>query len=111
MTQNVRQFYNVMGNTIEGGGKEMTQIVREYLRRLHPGFCTEFFHFPPNLITSQRFSVSCEKSLAGDDFLFFSISEQLSAQLARQKNGADFALQRNVSTPFHRRFYGDIFYL
>mgnify|MGYP006954215285 CR=1 FL=1 len=45
VTQNVRQFYNVMGNTIEGGGKEMTQIVREYLRRLHPGFCTEFFHF------------------------------------------------------------------
>ena len=54
VSQNVRQLHDVTAGLIENGGEQMPEVVGEDLGRLHPGFCAQRLHFPPDLAAGER---------------------------------------------------------
>ena len=73
----------------------MPQIVGKYLRGIHARRFANTLHLRPDLTAAHRFSASGEKDLAGGNFLFSGVFQQLFTQLPRQQNRADFSLQRD----------------
>ena len=95
MPQNIRQFYNVLVNSVVNRGKQVPQVVRKHLGRVYTRRLANTLHLRPDLTAAHRFSASGEKNLAGGDFLFSGVFQQLFAQLSRQQNRANFTLQRD----------------
>ena len=93
MAQNVRQFHNILVNSVVNRGKQVPQIVGKYLRGIHARRFANTLHLRPDLTAAHRLSASGEKDLAGDDFLLSGVFQQLFTQLSRQQNRANFALQ------------------
>ncbi len=79
VSQHIRQFDNILINTIERLSEQMPQIVGEYFRFLHFRLFAQRLEFRPDLAAGQTLSVSGEKDFAGDDFMFFGIFFQLPA--------------------------------
>ena len=73
----------------------MPQIVGKYLRGIHARRFANTLHLRPDLTAAHRFSASGEKDLAGGNFLFSGVFQQLFTQLPRQQNRANFTLQRD----------------
>jgi len=96
MPQDVRQFCNIFIDAVINSGKQMAEIVREYLRGFYAGFWAKALHLRPDLTAPYRSSASGEKYLAGGDFLLSGVFQQLSAEFSRQKNGANLSFQGNV---------------
>ena len=68
--QHIRQPGHIPAGPVEGPGKEMPQIVREYLGLLHPRLGADAFHLRPYLPPAQTLSASGEEYLPGGDLLF-----------------------------------------
>ena len=111
MAQDVRQLCNVLVDPVINRGKQMPEIMGKYLGGLHIGFLTEPLHLSPDLASPHGLSASGEKNLARGDFLLFRVFQQPPAQLSRQQDGADLALQRDGGTAFLCRLHGDIAHL
>ena len=71
--QQVGQLDNILIGPIEGGGEQMPQVVREYLRRFYLRLAAQIFHLRPNLPSGQIFSASGEEDPARGDFLLVGI--------------------------------------
>lgn len=82
MPQYIGQLHNIPCGPVEGGGKQVPQIMREYFGGRDPGQDAQPFHVPPDLAAGQALSVFGEKNFAGDGFLLFGIFEQLPAQFS-----------------------------
>ncbi len=111
VAQHVCQLGDILINAVERPGKQVPQIVGEYFRFLHSRLFAQRLEFRPDLAAGQSFSVSGEKNLAGDDFLFLSVFLQFPAQLSGQEDRADFPFQGNVRPSGPRRLNCDILYL
>lgn len=86
-------------------------IVGKHLARCHARLVAQCFHLRPDLPAGDAFFVSGEKNLAGSDFLFPGVFEELAAELARQQDGPDLALQGDFGpSPVHG-LHGDIAHL
>ena len=65
----------------------------KHLRGIHTRRFANTLHLRPDLTAAHRLSAPGEKDLAGGDFAFSGIFQQLFAQLSRQQNRANFTLQ------------------
>ena len=95
MPQNVRQFHNILVNSVVNRGKQVPQIVGEYFGRVYTRRLANTLHLRPDLTAVHGLSASGEKDLAGGDFLLSGVFQQLFTQLSRQQNRANFTLQRD----------------
>ena len=48
VAENICQLRNILFHTVEGSGKQLPQIVREYLAGIYPGSFAQTFHLRPN---------------------------------------------------------------
>ena len=106
--QHVGQLDHVPAHFIEGPGEQVPQVVGKDLAGGHPGMAAQVFHLRPDLAAGQALSASGEKNLTGGGFLRPGVLFQLPAQLARQQNGAQLALQGDIRLPGPGGLYGDI---
>lgn len=111
VAQHIGQLYNIPGNPVEGGGKQVPQIMGEYLARFHPGPGAQRLHDPPDLKAGQRTPVFGAKNSAGDDFLLFGVFHQLAAQPAGEQNGAQLALEGDIRLSPLSGFHSYVFHL
>ena len=88
----------------------MAQVMRKHFRWRYSCSYTKCFHLGPDLPPRYSLSAFGEKDLTGSDFLFFSIFQQLPAELSRDQNGADFSFQRDLRTPSFDSLHRQIFY-
>ena len=65
--QNIRKLGNVLFNAIKSTGKELAQIVGEYLGGLDPGSPAKAFHLRPDVASVKGPAVSCDKDSAALD--------------------------------------------
>lgn len=107
MAQDVGQLDHVLAHMIETPGEQVAQVVGEDLALLNACRLAQPLHFRPNLLSGNGFSASGEEDLAGGDFLFSGVLQQLSAQLSGQQNGADLSFQGNLRFSFLCRLHGD----
>ena len=98
VAQDVRQPGHVPADTVERLGEQVPQIVGKHLARCHARLVAQCFHLRPDLPAGDAFFVSGEKNLAGSDFLFPGVFEELAAELARQQDGPDLALPSGVDS-------------
>ena len=63
--QDVRQFGDVLFNTIEGPGEQLAQIVGKHLAGLHTRCFAELFHIRPDVAPVQGLSVTGDKDGTG----------------------------------------------
>ncbi|CAN4051677.1 hypothetical protein EJMLMN_EJMLMN_17280, partial [Dysosmobacter welbionis] len=111
VAQDVRQLGHVPADTVERPGEQVPQIVGKHLAGCHARLVAQRFHLRPDLPAGDAFFVSGEKNLAGSDFLFPGVFEELAAELARQQDGPDLALQGDFGpSPVHG-LHGDIAHL
>ena len=96
VAQHVRQLRHVPADLVERPGEQVAQVVGEDLGGLHPRPGAQGLHLRPDLFPGQAPSASGEKDLTGGDFLSPGVFEQLPAQLARQQDGADLALEGDL---------------
>ena len=99
MAQDVRQTGQVTLQGIVGAGKEVAQVVWEYLGWLHPGALAQLFHVPPDIAPVQGLSILADKHRSGGDFLFLEIGAEQFPQLVREKDGAALALVVYLGAP------------
>ena len=66
---------------------------------MHARLVAQRFHLRPDLPAGDAFFVSGEKNLAGSDFLFPGVFEELAAELARQQDGPDLAFKEISALP------------
>ena len=92
MAQDICQLRNILFNPIESSGKELSQIVWEYLAGIYPGFLAQRFHLRPDTASIQRLSVSGDEDHAEANFFFLGIVQQQLSQLTRNQNGPALAL-------------------
>ena len=85
--------------------------MRKDLGCCYPCGFTDRFHFRPDVFSGKPCSVSGEKNLAGDGFLFFGILEELPTKLAWQQDRADLALEGDLCPSLLRCLNRDILYL
>ncbi len=111
MPQDVGQLRDVLIHPVKGPGKQVAQVVGKHLGGFHLRVFTKRFHLCPDLPSGQTLSVSGEKYLTGDDFFLFGILLQLPAQLAREQNGANLPLQRNLRMTVLDCAQRDVFHL
>ena len=93
MAQNVRQFHNILVNSVVNRGKQVPQVVRKHLLGINTRSLANTLHLRPDLTAAHRLSASGKKYLARGDFLLSGVFQQLFTQLSRQQNRANFALQ------------------
>ena len=108
MPQDIRQLHHVPAGPVEGPGEEMPQIVGKHLAPLHPGPAAEGFHLCPNLAPAQPPTASGEKDFTGGDFLFPGVFQKLAAELPRQQDGPELALEGDGSLSCPGSLYGDV---
>ena len=108
VAEHVGQARHIVADAVERDRKQVPQVMREHLARRDACFFAECLHLRPNLLPRKSRPVSGEKDLAGDGFFFFFLLEQLFAQLARQQNRADLALERDVRPALPRGLDRDI---
>lgn len=90
VAEEVGQLGDVLFDGVEGFGEEFSQIVGEYLWRMHSRRFAQPFHLRPDGFPVQRFSVPCEKNHAGTDFLFFGVAQEVFSQFDREEDGSCF---------------------
>lgn len=86
----------------------MPQIVGEHLGRLHPRRLAQPLELKPHLPPRNALPAACEKNLTSSDFLFSGVLHQLSAQLGREQDRADLALEGDGGPSRQCRLHGDI---
>lgn len=111
VAQNVRQLGDVLFHAVEGAGKELTQIVGEYLAGIHPGGFAERLHLLPDVAPVQGISPSGAEEDAGVDPLPFCVIQQQPFQLPRHQDPPGFALAPDGNLPGAHRFHGEVFQL
>ena len=111
MPENIRQLDNVLVGAVKRRRKQVAQVVRKDLLRVHARALTEFFHLRPDLITGHCIAAFGAKDRAGSGFLPRGKFEQLAAEFGGQQNGTDFTFQSNFCLAVFRRFDGDILHL
>ena len=84
VAEDVGEFDHVVGLVVEGLGEEVAEIVGEDFPRFDAGLFAEGFHFRPDLFPIDGFAASGEENLAGSDFLFPGVFEELPAKFARE---------------------------
>ena len=84
MPEDIRQLDDVLVRAVESCCKQMAQVVREDLSRIHTRAGTQLFHFRPNLISRHGLAAFGAKDRAGGGFLPRGELEQLAAKLGRQ---------------------------
>ena len=85
----------------------MPQIVGKDLCRRHTSLGAEALHLRPDLFSGQALPASGEKDLTGGDLIFPCVFQQLPAESAREQNGADLSLERNLCPPLPRGLHRD----
>ena len=108
MPQYISQFYDILAGFIKDGGKQMPQVVGKYFGWSHVRVFTKAFQFCPDLSAGQFFSAFGAKDRAGGGFLFLGVLEQFAAQLGREENDPNFALQGDLRLAFPCGLHGDI---
>ena len=111
VAQHVRQLRHVPADPVKGPGEQVPQVVGEHLGGRHPRPGAQGFYLRPDLPAGKTGSASGEKDLAGGGVLFFGVLQQLPAQLARQQDGADFALQAHLRPAPPGRLHGEVAHL
>lgn len=76
VAQNIRQFSNILFNTVESPGKELSQIVRKYLTLFNPGILTKLLHLPPDAAAVKRLAVFADKNRTGFDAMAFGVIQK-----------------------------------
>ena len=67
VAQDVRQLCDILLNAIESPGKELAQIVGEYLAFLDACGLAQLLHLPPDAAAVQGFSAFAKKNRTGMD--------------------------------------------
>lgn len=73
VAQHVRQLSHIAAGLVKHTGEQVPQIVGEHLRRCYLRLSADGFHLRPNLFSGKPRTVSGEKYLARDNFLFFRV--------------------------------------
>ena len=111
VSQHIRQFRHIPARVIKAAGKQMAEIMWKDLRICNSGAGAEPLHLHPNLFPRHALSASGEKNLARSYFLPVRILLQLPAQLSRNQNRPDLALEKNLRFSGLNRLESDISHL
>ena len=84
MAEDVGELDDVAGLVVEGLGEKVAEVVGEDFPRCDAGLFAEGFHLGPDLFPIDGFTASGEENLAGSDFLFPGVFEELPAEFARE---------------------------
>ena len=82
MAKDVCEFDDVVGLVVESLGEKVAEVVGEDFPRFDAGLLAEGFHLGPDLFPIDGFTASGEENLAGSDFLFPGVFEELPAEFA-----------------------------
>ena len=82
MAEDVGELDDVAGLVVEGLGEKVAEVVGEDFPWLDAGLFAECFHLGPDLFPIDGFAASGEENLAGSDFLFPGVFEELPAEFA-----------------------------
>lgn len=111
VAENVCKLDNVLAGAVKRRRKQVTQVVREDLLRVHACTLAEFFHLRPDLITGHCSAAVGAKDRTGSVFLPRSKFEQLAAEFGGPQNGADFAFECDLGLAVFCGLDGDVLYL
>ena len=76
VTENVREFCNILFNTVKGARKKMAKIMRENLVRIHICLFAKVFHFPPDICAADRLTGPCNKDRTCCNMLLLGVLQQ-----------------------------------
>lgn len=108
VSENTRQLGDILFNAAKGPGKELAQIVGEYLACLDACGLAQLLHLPPDAAAVQRFSAFVKKNRTGMEAPLLGVIQQLLFQLARNQNGPGFAFAVDCYFPGAYGFHGEI---
>ena len=111
VAENVRKLDDVLVGAVKRRRKQVAQVVREDLLRVHARAFAEFFHLRPDLITGHCIAAFGAKDRAGNGFLPRGKFEQLAAEFGGQQNGADLAFERDLGLAVFGGLDGDVLHL
>ena len=111
VAEDVRKLDNVLVGAVKRRRKQVAQVVRKDLLRVHARALAEFFHLRPDLITGHCIAAFGAKDRAGSGFLPRGKFEQLAAEFGGQQNGADLAFERDLGLAVFGGLDGDVLYL
>lgn len=76
VAEEVCQLGDILLNGVEGSGKELAEVMRKYLSRLHPGGLAQAFHLRPDVAAVQRTAASGAEDQAADDANSLCVAQQ-----------------------------------
>lgn len=92
VSQDIRQFRDILFHIIISPRKQVAQIVGKYLSGAYARFPAQRFHLSPDIAPVPGFPALCHKDRAGTDFLSADILSQNQLQLLGQEYLAAFSL-------------------
>ena len=107
MAQNVRQPGQILFQRVICPSKQVAQVLREYLPRIHLGALAQSFHVSPDIRTVNGLACPCHKHRSGGDFLLLEVFLQEPPELLWQKDRAMFSLIAYLSPANLDRLGGD----
>ena len=86
VAKNIRQFGDILFDTVKHSCKQVAQVVRKDLLRIDIGFSAQRFHFTPNIGAAYWLARPCHKNHAVFYLLLRCVREQLFLQFLDNKN-------------------------
>ena len=77
MSKDVGELGDVLFDAVKRAGKEVAQVMREHLVRIHVRVIAKGFHFPPDIRPADRLAAAGDKDRACCNVLFFGVLQQL----------------------------------
>ena len=107
VSQHIRQLGDVFLRFVKRRGKQVPQIMREYLGGKYPGGFAECFQCFPNITAIHFFSGSGQKDRAGFSVSVLCVAQQLFPEHAGNQNGTVFPFTLNGSAAVSYRLHRD----
>ena len=93
VTEHIGELGDVLGGAVVYPCEQMPEVVRKHLAAVNVCLLANCFHFAPDLFSGNAVTAFGDEKFTGSDFVFLGVFQQLLAELARQQDRADLALQ------------------